>query len=91
VAEKIKHTYSLKRWKKASAKQQWNEVNWYGCNETACSICIDRLAFLMYFFYIKKFVALEMKMPSCEMELWLALRNEMDALLLLCGAQRWLK
>jgi hypothetical protein len=45
----------------------------------------------MYFFYIKNFVALEMQMPSCEMELRLALRNGMDALLLLCGAQRLLK
>jgi hypothetical protein len=57
VAEKIKHTYSLKRWKKASARQQWNVVNWVGWNETACCICIDGLAFLMYFFYIKNFVA----------------------------------
>jgi hypothetical protein len=91
VAEKIKHTYRLKRWKKASASQKWNEVNWDGWNETACSICIDRLAFLMYFFYIKNFGALEMQMPSCEMELRLVLQNGMDALLLLCGATRWLK
>jgi hypothetical protein len=91
VAEKIKHTYSLKCWKKASARQQWNEVNWVGWNETACSICIEVLAFLMYFFDIKNFVAWEMQMPSCEMELRLALRNGMDALLLLCGAQRLLK
>jgi hypothetical protein len=91
VAEKIKHTYSLKRWKKASARQQWNEVNWVGWNETACSICIDVLAFLVCFFATKNIVEWEMQMPSCEMELRLTLRNEMDALLLLCGAQRWLK
>jgi hypothetical protein len=45
----------------------------------------------MYFSYIKNIGAGEMQMPSCEMELRLALRNGMDALLLLCGAQRLLK
>jgi hypothetical protein len=91
VAEKIKHTYNLKRWKKASARQQWNEVNWDGWNETACSICIEVLAFLMYFSYIKNCVAWEMQMPSCEMKLRLVLQNGMDALLLQRGAKRLLK
>jgi hypothetical protein len=45
----------------------------------------------MYFFDIKNFVAWEMQMPSFEMELRLVLQNGMDALLLLCGAQRLLK
>jgi hypothetical protein len=49
------------------------------------------MAFFVNYFNTKNIVAEVMQLPSCGMKQCVALRNGMDALLLLCGAMRWLK
>ena len=70
---------------------EWNVAKSAEVLGVACSFCLCVIAFFVNYFNTKNIEALEMQMPSCGMELWVALRNGMDALLLLCGAMRWLK